>query len=69
MESIVQVLDAILSARDPYTVSHQQRVSQVCVAIAAEMGLGRQRLKNLEMAARLHDYGKISIPLTNSAQI
>jgi len=64
MESIVQVLDSTISVRDPYTVSHQQRVSQVSVAIAAEMGLGEQRINNLRMAARLHDFGKISIPMS-----
>jgi putative two-component system response regulator len=64
VDSIVQLLDSAISARDPYTVSHQQRVSQVSVAIAAEMGLGGQRIKNLEMAARLHDFGKISIPMS-----
>ena len=64
MESIIQVLDSTISARDPYTVSHQQRVSQVSVAIAAEMGLGEQSIKNLEIAAKLHDFGKISIPMS-----
>jgi HD-GYP domain-containing protein (c-di-GMP phosphodiesterase class II) len=64
MDSIVQVLDSAMSARDPYTVSHQQRVSQVSMAIAAEMGLGEERIKNLEMAAKLHDFGKISIPMS-----
>jgi putative two-component system response regulator len=64
VESIVKVLDSTISARDPYTVSHQQRVSQVSVAIAAEMGLGEQCIKNLEIAAKLHDFGKISIPMS-----
>jgi putative two-component system response regulator len=64
VESIVQVLDSTISARDPYTVSHQQRVSQVSVAIAAEMGLGERCIKNLEIAAKLHDFGKISIPMS-----
>jgi HD-GYP domain-containing protein (c-di-GMP phosphodiesterase class II) len=63
MDSIVQMLELAISARDPYTVSHQQRVSQVSVAIAAEMGLGERRINNLKMAARLHDLGKISIPM------
>jgi HD-GYP domain-containing protein (c-di-GMP phosphodiesterase class II) len=64
VESFVQVLDSTISARDPYTVSHQQRVSQVSVAIAAEMGLGEECINNLRMAARLHDFGKISIPMS-----
>jgi putative two-component system response regulator len=64
VDSIVQVLESTIAARDPYTVSHQQRVSQVSVAIAVEMGLGEKRINNLEMAARLHDFGKISIPIS-----
>ena len=62
MESIVKVLESAMAARDPYTVGHQQRVSQVSVAIAEEMGLGEKRINNLAMAARLHDFGKISLP-------
>lgn len=64
MDSMVKVLESVMAVRDPYTVTHQQRVSQVSVAIAEEMGLGEQRIKNLEMAARLHDFGKISIPMS-----
>ena len=62
MESIVKVLESAMAAQDPYTVGHQQRVTSISVAIAEEMGLGEKRTNNLAMAARLHDFGKISLP-------
>jgi putative two-component system response regulator len=64
MESIVQVLEYAMAARDPYTVSHQQRVAQLSSAIAWEMGLEERQISNLEAAARLHDFGKNSIPIS-----
>ena len=62
MNAIIQVLESTMAAQDPYTVGHQQRVTPICVAIAEEMGLGEKRINNLTMAARLHDFGKISLP-------
>ena len=64
MHSIVQVIESAMAVQDPYTVAHQQRVTQISLAIAEEMGLEANRLNNLEMAARLHDFGKISIPIS-----
>jgi len=63
MESIVQVLESVMAARDPYTVTHQQSVAQLSSAIAWEMGLEEKKTRNLMMAARLHDFGKISVPI------
>ncbi len=63
MDSIVQVIESVMAARDPYTVSHQQRVAQLSSAIAREMGLEARQISNLETAARLHDFGKISVPI------
>ena len=63
MESIVQVLEGVMATRDPYTVSHQQGVAQLSLAIAQEMGLGEKKTRNIMIAARLHDFGKISVPM------
>jgi len=63
MESTVQVLESVMAARDPYTVTHQQGVAQLSLAIAREMGLEARQTRNLMMAARLHDFGKISVPI------
>lgn len=62
MNSMVESLETVIAARDPYTVGHQQRVTQLSVAIAREMGLEEKCVSYLEMAARLHDLGKISVP-------
>jgi len=59
----VEVLESAMAAQDPYTVTHQQRVAQISLVIAREMGLEEQKISNLEMAARLHDFGKISVPI------
>ena len=64
MDSIVQVIENAMAARDPYTVTHQRRVAQLSSAIAWEMGLEDKPTRNLMMAARLHDFGKISVPIS-----
>jgi putative two-component system response regulator len=62
-ESIVRVLESTLASRDPYTVIHQQRVTRISTAIARAMGLEAKQVHNLEIAARLHDFGKIWVPI------
>jgi len=62
MEEVIQVLEAVIGARDPYTVYHQQRVAQLAWAIAGEIGLSHDRLRSLWVAATIHDLGKIAIP-------
>jgi HD-GYP domain-containing protein (c-di-GMP phosphodiesterase class II) len=62
MESLIQVMESTIAARDPYTVSHQQRVTQIACTIAEEMDLPEDRIQQLRIAARLHDLGKIAIP-------
>jgi HD-GYP domain-containing protein (c-di-GMP phosphodiesterase class II) len=63
MESLVQVLEGVMATRDPYTVTHQQGVAQLSLAIAQEMGLKEKTTRNVMIAARLHDFGKISVPM------
>ena len=62
MEALLQVMESTIAARDPYTVSHQQRVTQIACAIAQEMDLPEDRIQQLRIAARLHDLGKVAIP-------
>jgi HD-GYP domain-containing protein (c-di-GMP phosphodiesterase class II) len=63
MEALVQVMESTIAARDPYTVGHQQRVTQIACAIGAEMGLSTEQLRELRVAGSLHDLGKVAIPL------
>jgi HD-GYP domain-containing protein (c-di-GMP phosphodiesterase class II) len=63
MEAIVQVMQSTIAARDPYTVGHQQRATQIACAIGSEMGLSPDQLRELRVAGSLHDLGKMAIPL------
>jgi HD-GYP domain-containing protein (c-di-GMP phosphodiesterase class II) len=62
METLVQVMEATIAARDPYTVDHQRRVTQIACSIGKVMGLAKDRLRGLRLAGMLHDLGKIAIP-------
>jgi HD-GYP domain-containing protein (c-di-GMP phosphodiesterase class II) len=61
--TIIQVLRQVTELRDPYTAGHQQRVAEICVAIGSRMVLAPEQIEGLEVAALLHDVGKVSIPL------
>lgn len=50
-----------LEVKDTYTRGHAERVSRYCVVIAEEMGLTRHATERLELAALLHDVGKIAV--------
>ena len=60
--STIRVLSAAIDARDPYTLGHSTRVSQLSSLIGREMGLTRKELEELEMACLFHDVGKIKTP-------
>ncbi|WP_165475016.1 HD domain-containing phosphohydrolase [Legionella yabuuchiae] len=63
--SIHELMVAIITAfeqRDPYTVGHQNNVAYLSKAIAQELKFDKKRLKGLEIAALVHDIGKIGIP-------
>ncbi len=48
--------------RDPYTAGHQRRVAQLAAAIADELGMAKDEIEGLRLAATIHDIGKIAIP-------
>jgi len=52
----------MLEIKDPYTCGHQERVTELAVAIAREIGLDKQRIEAIYYASLVHDIGKISIP-------
>ena len=50
-----------VSIRDPYTAGHQRRVTKLACAIAKEIGLTKEQIEGLRVAAIIHDIGKINI--------
>jgi putative nucleotidyltransferase with HDIG domain len=58
----VSAVAAMVELRDPYTAGHQQRVAKIAVAIANELGLPQSQIEGINLAAVVHDVGKISVP-------
>ncbi len=64
LQGIISSMALMVEIRDPYTAGHQQRVAQLACAIAAKMGLAKEKIEGLRIAALLHDVGKIRIPVS-----
>ena len=58
----IKAIADIIELRDPYTSGHQRRVSELAVSIAKELALPDSSIHGIELAARIHDLGKISVP-------
>ena len=58
----VMVLSDVVEAEDNYTASHCRSVVELASAVAEELGLDHRTQQELEIAALLHDVGKIAIP-------
>jgi len=50
-----------LEAKDKYTSGHSQRVAEISVAIAAELGLSKPEIEQMRLAGLIHDIGKIGV--------
>ncbi len=61
MVESIRALAAAIDAKSPYTRGHSERVSKYAVAIARHLQMPPDELRNVEIAALLHDVGKIGI--------
>ena len=62
MLATIEVVNTIVSMRDPYTAGHERRVSHLARAIAEAMGLGQETQDRVRMAGLVHDVGKLALP-------
>jgi HD-GYP domain-containing protein (c-di-GMP phosphodiesterase class II) len=62
ISAMVAPMVAAMEMRDPYTAGHESRVADIAVAIGTEMGWSQKQINGLQVAAQVHDIGKISIP-------
>jgi hypothetical protein len=58
-EELLQLMVASIEARDPYTSGHSQRVARYARTISRIIGLPAKKIERIEVAALLHDVGKI----------
>lgn len=62
LEQTIQAIAFTVEKRDPYTAGHQERVSQLAVAIAQTLGLPPNQIDGIRLGGMIHDLGKISVP-------
>jgi len=58
----IRTVVSLIDAKDDYTAGHSSRVTQYSLMIADQLGFGTEDRKRLELAALLHDVGKIGMP-------
>ncbi|MEN6358403.1 MAG: HD domain-containing phosphohydrolase [Armatimonadota bacterium] len=58
----IKALAAAIDAKSSYTISRSANMAELCLEIGREMGFTEDRLNTLELAAYIHDVGKISTP-------
>ncbi len=61
-EEAIRAMGQMMEVRDPYTAGHQERVSRISFEIAQAMGLPAHQIKGLQLAALIHDIGKLATP-------
>ncbi|MCJ7824265.1 MAG: HD-GYP domain-containing protein [Anaerolineales bacterium] len=61
---LLSALVKAIETRDPYTSGHSLRVASLAVRIADAMGFSPKKQKEVEIAAKLHDIGKIESTYT-----
>ncbi len=62
MLTTVQALAAAIDAKEPFTAEHSRRVACIATHIADSLGLPPSERQFLELAAQVHDVGKIGTP-------
>ncbi len=58
----IRAIVATIDAKDGYTHRHSERVAAFATRIANQLGLSEEEIESVELAALLHDVGKIGIP-------
>lgn len=59
--ALIRSFSETIDARDSYSQGHSQRVARYALAIGQEFSFTPQRQERLEMAALLHDIGKLGV--------
>jgi HD-GYP domain-containing protein (c-di-GMP phosphodiesterase class II) len=60
--STFERISQLLDTRDHYTAVHSTEVASLALEIGREMGMPQGVLEQIDVAARVHDIGKVAIP-------
>ena len=60
--STITSLARTVEAKDPYTSGHTERVADIALVLAAELGFDESKLPAINVGAIIHDIGKIGVP-------
>jgi len=58
---VIRLLVSVIDAADPYTRGRSKRIAESCAAVGRRLGMDADRLADLELAALLHDIGRVVI--------
>ena len=61
LDRVAEAFALVIDAKSPYTARHSQRVAELSIGAAVQLGFGENELRDLRRAALLHDIGKLSI--------
>ncbi len=59
---VIRALAAAIDAKDPYTAGHSHRVTELALLLGDSLDLTPGERYTLQLAAEIHDVGKIGIP-------
>jgi HD-GYP domain-containing protein (c-di-GMP phosphodiesterase class II)/CheY-like chemotaxis protein len=62
LSQTINALASIVETKDPYTSGHQKNVARIAVEIAKYLNLSDDKIETLNIAALIHDIGKINVP-------
>src|ERR1700736_775411 len=60
--SLICAFNQLLDLKDLNTGVHSTRLAEWAIHVASELGLEERELAHIEVAALLHDIGKVGIP-------
>lgn len=61
-DAIIEAWGNALELRDKYTKGHTERVTNLALRLALELGVSHQEFVNINRGSLLHDIGKMGIP-------
>lgn len=61
LEKVAEAFARVIDAKSPWTFRHSNGVAEVAVAMGTRLGLSAPQVKELRIAALLHDLGKLGV--------